>query len=365
MHSLFNVSSISDKSLFKYSNTYFMERRIFEYYNKYVTDRKIHPGRVKSNHLFITLLWSMDGVFEGDLQTFLSKSSDKAMQLSRTLGLTTAYNPGKIFKDTLYSGCDEIIIQARDNNLIWLDLWSNWRNVSSVKVISHPVTDLTVFELGVMNDATISNPDLAIFTVDLAVMHLQWEFYKASTDSATYESFLAEVVFPNAFKSHLDIVPFNRLMARRGLRPYSSVESNLPFNQQSITQELDRILTIVENNITGRRLYPNQYLSAIPTIFGENYLTEVKLPDVMPTSQVLWALLMMRVERLQLLLDIGKVVEWARFDELLARLKRSMIEYSSSNVFGSGLNKSDSSLVSKRLRDKVLDLLPFEVDDFR
>ncbi len=364
MHSLFNGVNLNDKALFKYSNMYFMENRVFDYYNRYKDDRKINTGRVESSHVLISLLSAMNVSFNGNLHEFISKSAEKALQLSRTVGLTTNYNTGKLFEGTLYPGCKEIIIQERDSELLWIDLWTNWRNVSPIKIICHPVTDLTVFELGVMNEAVLSDTDIVVYTVDMAVMNLQWQFYKAGVNNPTMESFLTEIVFPNAFQSHLDIVPFNRVMARRGLRPFCKVKTNLNFNQQAITQELDRILTTVEKNISGRRLQPNQYLSAIPTIFGDNYLLEIKLPGLMPTSQVLWALVVMRMERVNFLLDIGKTVEWAAFDGMLARLERSMAEYLSSNIFGVGLSGTERKDMLERLRVNVVEKLPFEVDGF-
>lgn len=357
MYTLFNPGKLSDKNVFHYTHAEYMRSRIYEYLGRYSTLRRDFAGRLKSNHLFINILSSMNVEFDGSLIEFLGKCDRQGTALSRTLGLTSSYNTGKLFKGTLYAGCDEIIIQSRNSDHMWFDLWNRWRSVSAVKIISHPVTDLTVFEMGVMNEAAIETPGLVVYSIDIAVMYAQWCFYRSSMASPTMEGFITQIVIPNAIESHMNIVPFNRLLAGRGIVPFSTVKSNLPFNQQSVTTDLDRVLVTVEKNIEGRRLRPNQYLSAIPSITGDNFFDDAYNPELMPTSQAMWAIIASKFKQTAFLLEIGEKIGGAGFTDFLVRVKRTVIEVEQQNLLGTGLSSDASALVKRLFKSNVTDRL--------
>lgn len=358
MYTLFNPGKLSDKNVFHYTHAAFMQSRIYEYLTRYQQLRKQVAGRVQSNHLLINILTGMNVEFNGNLIEFLGRADQTGTNLSRTLGLTSNYNTGRLFNSVLYPGCKEIIIQNRNTDYMWFDLWNNWRSVSAIKVLSHPVTDLTVFELGVMNPAQLSKPDLCVWSVDVAVLYTQWHFYRASQSNPSLEGFLTEIVYPNAFQSHLNLVMFNRLLAKRELVEFCTVKDNLPFNQQSVTPDLDKILTTVEKNISGRRLRPNQYLAAIPTITGEDFLNETYSPDLMPTSQAMWAILASKCKQARFLLDIGKESDYVTMSDMLVRLKRTVIEVNQQNLFGTGLSQDASKEVRELFDRSVVQHIP-------
>lgn len=338
MHLLFKKGRRVDKSPFQYGMMAMLEARVLHYQHMYESTRKEATGRIEGNRSILTqILTNITEEFTGDLSDYMRRVDRVGTDLSRTLGLVSNYGEGKLFNSTLYPGCNEIFIQARNEDYMWSDLWYSWRTIPSVTVVDHPFTDLTYFEPGVTNPARVEGDGLAIFHVDIALLYIQWQFFMSSNPGVTVEFFLTSVVYPNMMKSHMDIVMFNRVMLRMGLIKECKVtKSNLMFNQQSLDQEMDRIVDTVLKNIDGRRLTYGQMVSAVPSIFGEDYLSSTDDPGLMPTIQSMWVTLAMRFKRLAYILYLGRKQGWANMTTERAVILRSIIRIKSDKQLSPG-----------------------------
>lgn len=359
MYSLFTKGNRFDRSPFQYGTMALLESRVLHYQYTYQRLAETRLGRTEGNKSILNrILSSINVQFNGNLIEFMSQVHRKGIELSGTIGVTTDVNVGRLHDSIFYPGCKEVIIASRNTNWMWFDLWDKWREIAAVTVVDHPVTDMTYFELGVMNEAKLSSSDIVTINVDIAVLYTQWYLYKASKSEPTIEMFLSEIVYPNMFKSHIDICLFNRLLMRYGIIEECTVRTNLPFAQISLDQELDRLLDIVVNNFEGRRLFANQFLTSIPAIFEDNYLESIDDPELTPMIQSLWAIYNSKAKRAALVLEMGKRQEWATMTDLVAKLKRTMIEIETEKVFKSRLPRGDSDLLINRFNTLVKDRLP-------
>lgn len=359
MYSLFTKGNRFDRSPFQYGTIAILESRVLHYQYTYHKLAEARLGRVEGNKSILArILSSINVQFNGNLIEFMSQVHQKGLELSGTIGVTTDVNVGRLHDSMFYPGCKEVIIASRNTRWMWFDLWERWRDIPSVTVIDHPVTDMTYFELGVMNEARLSSSDIVTINVDIATLYTQWYLYKASKSEPTIEMFLSEIIYPNMFKSHIDICLFNRLLMRFGIIEECSVKSNLPFSQIPLNQEMDRILNHVENNFSGRRLFANQFLTSVPAIFEDNYLESIDDPELTPMVQSLWAIYNSKAKRAALVLEMGRRQEWATMTDLIAKLKRTMIEVETEKVFKSRLPKGDSDRLVDRFNTLVKDRLP-------
>lgn len=359
MHLMFKKGNTFDSSPFQYGTMSMLESRILTYQNQMESVSRTLVGRVDGNkNILIRILQSITEEFTGDIIEFMGRVHKVGTDLSRTIGMTSNYGTGKVFKGSLYSGCDEIFIAGRNEDYMWTDLWYNWRDVASVTVVDHPLTEMTYFMPGVTNEARISNPGLCVFFVDIALLYTQWNLYRSAVKDPSMELFITEIVMPNMMKSHMDICMLNRLMLRMGLIEESTVRSNLPFKQISVNQEMDRILDIVERNLSGRRLRHEQFLSAIPCVFKENVLDAIPDPSLMPTIQSMWANLASKMKRVSLILELGKRQDFANMTDIVARLKRTVIRNESEKRLQTGLDKATSEMMQSLFTHYVTSRLP-------
>lgn len=360
MYSLFKKGNTFDRSPFQYGTMTLLESRILHYQYTYERLAEVRTGRIEGNKSILhRILSSINVQFNGNLIEYMSHVHRKAMELSGTIGITSDVSRGRLHDGVFYPGCKEIIVLNRNTEYMWFDLWERWREVPAVQVVDHPVTDMTYFELGVMNEARLSSSDVVTITVDAAVLYTQWYFYKASRSDPTMEMFISEIVYPNMFKSHIDLCLFNRLLMRYGIIDECSVlKSNLPFSQIPLDQELDRLLDHVENNFDGRRLLAGQFLTSIPAIFGESYLDSIDDPDLTPVIQSLWSVYTAKSKRTALVLEMAKRQRLSGMLHLVAKLRRTLIEVKTERVFTSGLSKSDSDILVDRFDRLVKQSLP-------
>lgn len=359
MHLLFKKGNIFDKSPFQYGTMGLLISRVNEYQNRMESVSKTLVGHIEGNkNILIRLLQSINIPFDGNLLEFMSKSNDVGMDISRIIGMTSNYGIGKLFKGTFYQGCDEIFIAGRNEEYIWSDLWYNWRDVSPVVVLDHPITEMTYFMPGIVNEAKIESDGddrLTIFFVDVALLYVQWNLYRGSKKDTSMEHYITEIVYPNMMKSHMDIVMFNRVLYKLGIIEKCTVKSNLPFRQTPLDYEMDRIVDIVLKNYTGRRMNVEQYISSIPGIFEEDVLKSISDPQLMPTIQCLWATLSIKMKRVALGLEMlkdGKVTDSGYF---LSRLRRTVIQNESQKRFDV-VNGGD--LIAERFDRYVTSRLP-------
>lgn len=359
MHLMLKKGSTWDTSPFQYGTMSMLESRILTYQAQMESVSKILVGRVDgSKNILMRILQSISEEFSGDIIEFMGRVHKVGIDLSRTIGMTSNYGTGRLHKGSLYDGCDEIFIAGRNEAYMWSDLWYNWRDVASVTVIDHPLTEMTYFMPGVTNAAKIDNPGLCVFHVDIALLYTQWQLYRSATKDPSMELFITEIVMTNMMRSHMDICMLNRLMLRQGIVEGCKVKSNLPFRQVSVNQEMDRILDLVERNLSGRRLAPNQFLAAIPCVFEENVLQAITDPALMPTIQSMWANLASKMKRVGFMVEMGRRQDFAGMTDIVARLKRTIIRNESEKRFDTGLDNKTSDLIKERFTYYVTSRLP-------
>ncbi len=330
MHLMFKKGNVFDRSPFQYGTMGLLESRVLTYQEQMESVSRTLVGRIEGNkNILMRILQSIDVDFGGDMVEFINKSHDKGMDLSRTIGMTSNYGTGKLFNGTFYHNCDEIFIAGRNEEFVWTDLWYNWRNVTPVVVLDHPITEMTYFMPGVTNEARIyggHEDRLAIFFVDIALLYVQWNLYRGSRKDPSMEHYITEIVYPNMMKSHMDIVMLNRVLYKLDIIDQCTVKSNLPFKQTPMDYEMDRIVNIVLKNYLGRRMNVEQYIAAIPGIFKEDVLKSIHDPSLMPTIQSMWATLATKMKRVALGLHMVKTGQVTDEGYFLSRLNRTIIQ---------------------------------------
>src|SRR5690606_12256213 len=102
----------------------------------------------------------------------------------------------------------------------------------------------------------------------------------------------------------LDYVIFNRIYNILFGIPNDSFIVRTPFFQTDYSQRVDKILNELISRFKTTKLRFDAILKSIPAIDQENLFNVLELPEILPTRQVLWALVTSRVKALDFLFTI-------------------------------------------------------------
>lgn len=359
MYQLFTPNNFTDRSPFQYARMTYLKGRVDENYQKLVAMRKISTGRIESSHLLMKLLISLNVEFTGDLIGYMSRVETFAQSICSSLGITASFSKGRVFTDSgFYPGCPEIVVYARNPKWTAMDLWNDWRSVTPIEIVSHPITDTTIVEIGAKNEMKISNPGLAIIHIDIPLLAAQWKMWQAANPGGLMEEYLTTVPLVGAVKSHLNVVMFNKVKTALGISPSCSVGTNITFGQTITNNHADDVVKEVLDKVGGKEMTGNQILSSIPALYGVNYLTSVGLPSMAPTFQVLWALVAQKMEPAAVVLMFGKLAGYNRLLKELTIIRRSLIQMQEDKTLSNGLTTAVDVLLAERLEELVISRLP-------
>lgn len=358
MYQILNPSGFVDKSPYQFARMDWLKQRVDENYQKLVELRKQYSGRLDSQHLLMKILQNLNVEFDGDLDGYMSRCENAARRLCGVLGISSSFSKGKLFEEgVFYPGCREIIIYSRNSKYSGMDLWRDWRSVAPIEVLNHPVTSTQVIELGVMNEAKLSNPGLCVISIDIPLMAAQWKLWQAGNPKGELEEFITTVPLVSMIKSHLNVAMFNMVGVGKVFEE-CSVKSNLPFAQNDSDLAAKALAEDVWQKLISRALEPNQMLASVPVFYGDNYLEAVRLASTTPTFQVMWALISHKVDRAAFVLEICKAVGYDRALAEITIIKRTLITDSQDKTLSNGLSSETSGIVKSRLADMVVSRLP-------
>lgn len=359
MHTSFNPVNVFDASPFQYARMTYLSGRVDENLAKVEALRNLSTGRMASNHLLMRILASLTTPFKGDLFTYIDAVEQDCERICSGQGITTSYSRGRLHNEGhFYNGCQEIITCVRSERWNWMDLWNNWRAVSAIEVLEHPVTDLTLFEPAVMNEAKLSTPGLAVVNIDIPLMACQWRMWRAANPFDSNELFITQVLLPGMLKSHLDLVIYNKVLQAFGLREACTVNTNFLFSQTPTNTHADDLVKEIYAKITSKRLSANQILTSIPCLYSPNALVAGAFPSTPPTHQILWAIITQKESRASLVLAQGALMGYDRLLQDLVRIRRTAIQVREDQVLSTGHSTQNAEWLNNRFKALVMNKLP-------
>lgn len=362
MFQLFSRDNRFDNSPFQYARMDYLRDRVGENYKKLVDQRRWSTGRLDSSHLLRAILLGLAVEFKGDLQQYIQAVGSAERRIVPGLGMTSTYSRGRLFTEgVFYNDCPEIIIAAPSFEWSVLDLWRDYRKLSAVTVLSHPITDMEVIELGVMNGITASRPmGLAIIAIDIPLLAAQFQMWRAGNPDGTPEHFLTEIPLAGAVRSHLNVAFFNKVQAAMGIKPLIGVRGNLTFQQFPVEGPANDLARTVVTNITSKAMNEGQILDSIPVPFGTTYLDTVNFPNVSPSFQISWADQAFKMEPASVVLECGERVGYDKMLDVVKVIRRTLIQNQENKALTTGLTTAATTLLLDRMVELVTKRMPKE-----
>jgi hypothetical protein len=255
---------------------------------------------VNPKHILMNLLTSMATDLSQDVENVYFDAQYEYSKLSIAERMTSSASRGSCFNNQFY-GPKVTELLVVDNEAFDYELeYDNWKDIVAVKVLSHPFVD---------NHPTFflekcDKDDLAVFSIHIAKLAIQFKAYIENTGSSDMQEFIARMVLPNILVSHFEQVWFNRLFHHVcGTVPVFDKTHRLPLTVSHPEHKYTQTeMAVVEN--LNRLTTPNIHsiASYIPGLSQDDCLLEWRLPDVLPTAQITWALDACRLKHLVLLM---------------------------------------------------------------
>lgn len=261
----------------------------------------------RNEHFLVRLLRSLNVNMSMPLDRFVDVITNKALFLGRSFRMTSTINAGALHKGVFYGQGSYEIIWAVNHSFPYDDINTNWKKAKPIQVLLHTKSDLDMM----LPDGTGTNlfEGVSVVTVNipmLAVMYRafcqeQWFKGQHGDGMETAAMFVNDYVLPSMLGSQLDMSLFNRfLFMARGM-PQTVNRVRHAVHVPSYTADVDQFfMELLEYLEKSPKSYAN-ILQLIPAFTEVSMFDVLRLPDVAMTRQVTWAMLLSRIDAIDLL----------------------------------------------------------------
>lgn len=308
MHQLLRINNTIEQGLQDFPAWEILRRglslnlsNVVNYYHRF-------PGRVDGSHFLVKLISSMNVSKTISLDRFYATANSRALNLSKSLMMTSSISTGKVFDGVFYGeGVKEILI-AHDEYFDFFEAAENWRSLQPIKVLSHPKSDLMI---NIPNGKSYSLEEgIAVIAINVPMLVLQYREYQRYEDSialAKGESprglthYIYSYALTNMLYSHLDIAVFNRLYNLLVGAPLGESDRKHSFYIQDYSDKVTDLQLLQLRTLERNPRKLDAMMKMVPLVTESNLSELVKLPDMVPTRQVVWALVLGRLQTLSFL----------------------------------------------------------------
>lgn len=265
---------------------------------------------VKTNHFLIRLLHTVAVPVSMTTERYYINVDAVAMTVAKGLRMTSSIDRGSLFRGVFYGSNNPEIIIAVDDYFDPEEVTANWKRVSAVTPLLHPKSDLGIH---IPNGVDYSyETGLAVIMVNIPMLCVQYRAYLleqlAKEDEAprSIAQFIAAYVLPNMLDQQTDLAIFNRTY---NLQFTIDTDLNEPFRKHPfVMPKYDQLLDysilhsldyIYKGNLTFAKI-----LKTLPSVNHANLYEALVMPDIAPTQQIDWVLVMCRLKAVDFLFRV-------------------------------------------------------------
>jgi hypothetical protein len=360
MYNLFTHVPTNRAASYTYPVFTYIQRTMSTDIDKLINYRRANPKAVKSDHLLVRTLQSINIPYDGNLEIYRGYVEARTAQFTGGLGYTSNLYKGKPFHGrsaAFYGGKTvEIIIATEDDfNLKKAKVeWMDWR---PVRVLAHPRSDISIETIDGTNK--FSESGICVIEVNIPMLACQYQMWKETQRQAGVEveqdvrHFVTAFPLTNAIYSHLDISIFNRLSRRLFKEKVGQAERAVPFYTVNFERQIDSHCKDMIERFVKNSLNWDDILRNIPSLKDGDMLNVHRLPKMVRSNQVIWAMVAARLNLISFLVKLrDKAKHYTSVDEVI-ELRRSLITIESGKLLTSGLPATLSTYFEKFIENRI------------
>lgn len=305
-----------------------------------------NPTAVQSQNFLVRLLHSITVPQGLSTERYYDNVDAIALNVSMALKMTSSIYKGQLFHGEFYGqGSIEVIIAHND----WFDpgtAHTNWKRLQPVRVLSSPHTNMgynipdgrrSSSEVGVSVIA-VNVPMLALQYRAFRQNEQYWSEMNGNDSQRSIYQFIRMYPLTNMLISQTDVVVFNRILSLLEGAPMGESSRKHSFVVPDYSNKLDQVQTKVLDGLqrNGRDFYNT--MRTVPMVFKDTLADAIIWPDMAPTRQVVWGLVMGRLPLMRFLFDSAKDGVHARNRMEYNQLVREVRGWRSESLFKSMLS---------------------------
>lgn len=270
---------------------------------------------VDNNHMLVKILTDFLSFMNYTPEGLYRYIKQDIYRFEQAYGLTSSFVNNGISKEgTFYNKHNLEVWLSVNYEIDVLKCYQNYKELKPIRVVQHDFTDLTMPIPNGKNP--VNKPGLVVITIDLALLALQFkawydkEKYVRETNTDTpLHNFIYRYPLTNMISTHTDVAIFNRfynlLKGIENQQP-NTYHSFLVYNHgPSVDLSHKQLIDIFKRR-------PSDYISylqSIPSLEYGNFYRSVTFPDMAPTRQVKWALVLSKLKQIEVCLAIDDLNE--------------------------------------------------------
>lgn len=344
MHTLFNLMSSLGQGVLKAPGWNYVREGLQRNITTVLRYYRRNPTAVESNHFLVKLLHSISFPLSYTLERYYNNVDAASFNVASALKITTSINSGHVFDGIFYGKGNKEIIVGNDESFDLTQANLQWQNLCPVRVLRHPRSDLGLNLLDGTHPAVETG--LCVISINIAMLAIQYRAFRineAETNGAAGESelsvmhFIRMYVLPNMLFSHLDVAIFNRMNALHVGAPFGQPPRQHSFYLIDYSERVTGIQKTLLDNLTKQSHDFAATLRSIPAVFKEDMVGVMELPEIAPTRQVLWALVISQLPLVDFLIRVAKETPGTRNRAEINRILKNVSAYKSDNLMHSML----------------------------
>ncbi|WP_144106658.1 hypothetical protein [Paraburkholderia sp. BCC1886] len=268
------------------------------------------PMAVKSDHILVKLIQSVNIPLSHNLERYFANVDAVSLNLSMALKMTSSLYRGKMWDGDFYGpGHDEVLL-AHTETFDVDRTHDDWQNVTPVRVLRHPRSDLY---MNLPNGhLTGTETGICVIAINVPMLMVQYRAFRLAQDGITggvdeksTMMFIHMYVLPNMLFSHLDQALFNRIRKLQAKEAVGESIRKHPFAQIDYSAKVDACYNQILTNFDRHPMNFVGTLQSVPAAARSNMEQAMKVPDMAPTRQAMWALALARLPMLDFVLTMA------------------------------------------------------------
>lgn len=346
MRTLFNLKPPSEYGVLRSAHWPYVRdglRRNLEVILRY---HRRNPQAVQGSHILVRLLGSITVPHSLQLDRYFENVDAGTFNTANALKFTSPVSTGKIFKGLFYGpGCHEIYIGHNDFfDIVEAD--RNWMNLQPIQVLRHPRSDL-MMNLPDGSDVS-SETGLVVLSINIPMLAIMYRAFCRYEEQSVPEGsrlsvyhFLRMYVLPNMLPSHLDVALFNRIDNLQKGAPIGESKQAHSFALPDYSKRVTEVHTELLGYLRKKRQDFLGILYTIPAAVKPNMAGVMEMPDLAPTRQVTWALVLARLHVVSFLFKAAAERLNTMNQTEVNAIRRAITSYRMDNVFSTVLPIED------------------------